>query len=87
MRVLGVLSSLLLCVSATILENGQPRLDPYPGQARLVSPVGNGTAEWKTYGPDAPEISYKGRWDEQHISCEWSISPGTISHTNGLGWS
>jgi hypothetical protein len=57
-------------VAATILENGQPRLDPYPGQAQLLE---NGVKEgWKTYDADAKEISYKGRWDEQHISCRWS---------------
>jgi hypothetical protein len=58
-------------VAATILENGQPRLDPYPGQAQLLE---NGVEEgWKTYDADAEEISYKGRWDEQHISCRWPL--------------
>ncbi|KAL4897132.1 SGNH hydrolase-type esterase domain-containing protein [Aspergillus ambiguus] len=74
MRTFWFLSSIFLYASATILENGQPRLDPYPGQAQLLSPIGNGSAEWKTYGADASEISYKGRWDEQHIS--WWSAPG-----------
>ncbi|KAL2862828.1 SGNH/GDSL hydrolase family protein [Aspergillus lucknowensis] len=72
MRILPILSLALSCVSATILENGQPRLDPYPGQARLLK---SGLDDaWKTFEPDAEEISYKGRWDEQHIS--WWSAPG-----------
>ncbi|PYH99778.1 acetylxylan esterase [Aspergillus ellipticus CBS 707.79] len=60
-----------LQASATILQNGQVRDDPYLGQAPEVS-VGDGA--WRNYGPDASEISYKGRWDSQHISW-WSL-PG-----------
>ncbi|EAW11699.1 SGNH/GDSL hydrolase family protein [Aspergillus clavatus NRRL 1] len=60
-----VLLSLVLCASATILENGQPRLNPYPGQADIISLDKNA---WKTYKPNAKEISYKGRWDSKHIS-------------------
>lgn len=71
MRAFWALSSIFLYASATILENGQPRLNPYPGQAQLLSPVGNFSAEWKTYDADASQISYKGRWDEQHISCKY----------------
>ncbi|KAL4983319.1 SGNH hydrolase-type esterase domain-containing protein [Aspergillus falconensis] len=59
-------------VATTILENGQRRLDPYPGQAQLLE---DGVEEgWKTYDADAEEISYKGRWDKQHIS--WWSAPG-----------
>lgn len=29
---------------------------------------------WRTYGPSASEISYKGRWDSKHIS--WWSAPG-----------
>lgn len=54
-----------LSVSATILENGQPRADPYPGQVEAISL----DSSWRTYDADAPEISYKGRWDSKHISC------------------
>ncbi|KAL3480881.1 SGNH hydrolase-type esterase domain-containing protein [Aspergillus californicus] len=68
MRLLAALSFFLACASATILENGQPRIDPYPGQIQLLE-TGINEAEWNTYGPDADEISYKGRWDEKHISC------------------
>ena len=51
---------------ATILQNGQPREDPYPGQAPLITL----DHTWKSYPADAPEIAYKGRWDSHHISCK-----------------
>lgn len=54
-----------LHAAATILQNGQVREDPYPGQAPRISLDGS----WRNYPPDAPEISYKGRWDSKHISC------------------
>ena len=66
MRIILSLVLFFLQASATILENGQARKNPYPGQAKKVS---IGEKEWKTYKPDAAEISYKGRWDDQHISC------------------
>jgi hypothetical protein len=72
---------LISCTIATILENGQPRLDPYPGQARLLK-HGVDEEHWKTYGADAEEISYKGRWDEQHISCQSVIFAG-LDPVNG----
>ncbi|OJJ00844.1 hypothetical protein ASPVEDRAFT_40356 [Aspergillus versicolor CBS 583.65] len=68
-----LLSTLLawsLSVSATILENGQPRADPYPGQVNAISL----DSSWRTYDADAPEIAYKGRWDSKHISL-W-LAPG-----------
>lgn len=55
----------LALVSATILENGQARKDPYPGQVSKI----NLDNSWKSYQPDASEISYKGRWDSKHVSC------------------
>ncbi|KAJ5888721.1 CAZyme family CE2 [Penicillium taxi] len=64
------LSCLLWSAAATILQNGQVREDPYPGQVSQVSIDDS----WNTYGPDAPEISYKGRWDSSHIS--WWSAPG-----------
>ncbi|KAL4916161.1 SGNH hydrolase-type esterase domain-containing protein [Aspergillus aurantiobrunneus] len=70
MRILFPLLVVLTFVTATILENGQSRLDPYPGQARLLE---SGVEGWKTYEADAEEISYKGRWDKQHISW-WSAA-------------
>ncbi|EAA63262.1 hypothetical protein AN3294.2 [Aspergillus nidulans FGSC A4] len=43
--------------SATIMENGQPRADPYPGQCSTIDL----DSSWRSYDADAPEISYKGR--------------------------
>ncbi|TQB72603.1 hypothetical protein MPDQ_006736 [Monascus purpureus] len=59
-----------LHASATILDNGQPRRDPYPGQAQRIDL----DESWRRYGADAPEIAYKGRWDSKHIS--WWSAPG-----------
>ncbi|GLA69287.1 hypothetical protein AtubIFM55763_009239 [Aspergillus tubingensis] len=56
-----------LQASATILQNGQVREDPYPGQAKAIS-LDDGS--WRTYQPDASEIAYKGRWDSKYVSCE-----------------
>ncbi|KAL4907761.1 hypothetical protein BDW74DRAFT_148067 [Aspergillus multicolor] len=56
--------------SATIMENGQPRLDPWPGQLSTIDL----DSSWRSYDADAPEISYKGRWDSKHIS--WWSAPG-----------
>lgn len=50
---------------ATILENGNPRVDPYPGQAPNISLDDS----WRSYGPNASEIAYKGRWDSNYVSC------------------
>ncbi|KAI9373476.1 SGNH hydrolase-type esterase domain-containing protein [Aspergillus egyptiacus] len=72
MRLLVALSLTLSFCLATILDNGQPRRDPYPGQAILLEDGVD--AGWNTYGPDAEEISYKGRWDDQYIS--WWSAPG-----------
>ncbi|KAG8623112.1 hypothetical protein KVT40_008088 [Elsinoe batatas] len=72
MKLLSSLLALLPLASATVLENGRPRENPYPGQATLVS--NNGSDTWKSYGPDATEISYKGRWDSKYVS--WWSAPG-----------
>lgn len=58
-----------LVASATILENGQVRENSYPGQLEPVTLDDS----WRDYPADAPEISYKGRWDSQHISCMFPI--------------
>ena len=55
-----------------ILQNGQLRENPYPGQAAVVSVTSNGA--WKSYSPNATELSYKGRWDSKYIS--WWSAPG-----------
>lgn len=58
--------ALAIQAAATILENGQARLNPYPGQAEEVSIDDS----WKIYEAGASEISYKGRWDSTYTSCE-----------------
>lgn len=67
MRLARTFTTLLAAVvaSATILENGQVRENAYPGQLQPVTLDDS----WRNYPADAPEISYKGRWDSQHISC------------------
>ncbi|KAK1149146.1 hypothetical protein N8T08_006366 [Aspergillus melleus] len=70
-----VSSSLL--ASATILENGQERLNPWPGQAPNVSLDDS----WRNYDAGAPEISYKGRWDSKHIG--WWSAPGIKTEFTG----
>jgi hypothetical protein len=63
---------LLSTVSATILQNGQVRPNNYTSTAIPTITTNNTT--WRTYPPSAPELSYKGRWDDQHIS--WWSAPG-----------
>ncbi|KAI2688571.1 CAZyme family CE2 [Penicillium roqueforti] len=72
MRLARTFTTLLAAVvaSATILENGQVRENAYPGQLQPVTLDDS----WRNYPADAPEISYKGRWDSQHIS--WWSAPG-----------
>lgn len=66
MRVIHCLLAFTLALtSATILENGQVRENSYPGQVSAIDLDDS----WRTYEPDAPEISYKGRWDSKHVSC------------------
>lgn len=67
-----LLTGLALSVHATIFQNQQVRSDPYPGQASLVTATNSSV--WRTYSPNATEISYKGRWDSQYIS--WWSAPG-----------
>lgn len=63
---------LLSTVSATILQNGQVRPNNYSSTA--IPSITASDKTWRTYPPSAPELSYKGRWDEQHIS--WWSAPG-----------
>lgn len=42
-------------------------MNPYPGQAEIIT---LDKKTWRNYKPSAKEISYKGRWDDKHISCE-----------------
>ena len=57
----------LLSLSAgTILQNGQVRETDYPDtQIDLFE------GSWRTYGANATEIHYMGRWDAKHVS-HWS---------------
>lgn len=66
-----------LSASATILENGQERLDPWPGQAPQIDLDDS----WKTYEADTPEVAFKGRWDSQHVS--WWSAPGIKTEFTG----
>lgn len=52
--------------SAIIEENGHIRETNFPDTRIDLS-----AKSWKSYTPDAPELSYKGRWDSKHISW-WS---------------
>ncbi|GKT96372.1 GDSL-like lipase/acylhydrolase [Colletotrichum tofieldiae] len=66
------LAVLLACgsaVTATILENGRPRVTDF-----INTKVDLAAGDYKTYDADAPEISYKGRWDSKKIS--WWAAPG-----------
>ncbi|KAJ0375203.1 hypothetical protein COL26b_006575 [Colletotrichum chrysophilum] len=62
----------MLCasaVTATILENGRPRITDFPD-----TKVNLADGQYETYNADAEEISYKGRWDSKMIS--WWAGPG-----------
>ncbi|KAF6812344.1 GDSL-like lipase acylhydrolase [Colletotrichum sojae] len=66
------LVTVLACMSAvtaTILENGRPRVTDFP-DTRVELAAG----DYETYDADADEISYKGRWDSKKIS--WWAGPG-----------
>ncbi|KAF2839779.1 hypothetical protein M501DRAFT_933170 [Patellaria atrata CBS 101060] len=70
-------SSLLLAAfaslaSATIIENGRPRDVHFPDTS--ITSISGNDSSWKSYGPNATEISYKGRWDSKYIS--WWSAPG-----------
>lgn len=60
-----VCSAVGLC-TATILQNGQVRITDYPDTQ--IEPTAQ---SWRSYPPDATELSYKGRWDSKYISW-WS---------------
>jgi lysophospholipase L1-like esterase len=64
--------SLASLSSSTILENGQVRKTHFLDTK--VASIGTNSTAWTTYGPNATELSYKGRWDTQHIS--WWAAPG-----------
>ncbi|KAF3902591.1 hypothetical protein ABW21_db0207961 [Orbilia brochopaga] len=78
MRLLNCVFALACVAStvATIWENGQTRLNPYPasGQATRIPDIPDDSSTWTTYGADSDEISYKGRWCSKYIS--WWAAPG-----------
>jgi len=72
MRFLRILLTTASYALARIQENGQWRKDPYPGQALAIQT--SDSTQWKSYPPNATELSYKGRWDSKYIS--WWTAPG-----------
>ncbi|KAF2872961.1 acetylxylan esterase [Massariosphaeria phaeospora] len=68
---LGLASFVSLSIS-TILQNGQIRQTNFLDTK--VASIGLNSTGWKTYGPNATELSYKGRWDSKFIS--WWAAPG-----------
>jgi hypothetical protein len=60
-----------LFASATILQNGQVRDTVFPNTS-IASVTSN--PNWTSFPANATEISYKGRWDDKHIS--WWSAPG-----------
>ena len=73
MRFISLLASCVSLAYAAILQNGQLRENPYPGQAPVL-PLARNSSSWKSYSPNTTELSYKGRWDSKHIS--WWSAPG-----------
>lgn len=57
---------LLSLGTSTILQNGQVKVTDYP-DTRIDLSEGS----WRTYGANATEIHYIGRWDSKHVS-HWS---------------
>lgn len=72
MKTLTLLAGLCSFACGTILQNGQVRPTDYPNTA--IASVSADDPSWTTYPPNATELSYKGRWDHQHIS--WWSAPG-----------
>lgn len=66
--IFSLLSWWLAFASATIIENGQTRHAVF--EKTSIASIKDGGNEWKSYGNNATEISYKGRWDSNHISCK-----------------
>ncbi|KAK3354913.1 SGNH hydrolase-type esterase domain-containing protein [Neurospora tetraspora] len=66
---LAIFGLSILSVSATILQNGQPRITNFPN-----SRIDPSSYSLTTYPRNASEISYKGRWDSRYVS--WWSAPG-----------
>ena len=63
---LGAFAALVSLSTSVILQNGQVRETDFLDTS--VASIGSNSTGWKTYGPNATELSYKGRWDSKHIS-------------------
>lgn len=80
MRLLTLTTALLLTAVpslARIWDNEQLRPPTWVDtkiDVDLTDKRAAAAAGWRTYSPNAKEISYKGRWDKQHIS--WWAAPG-----------
>ncbi|KAF2689073.1 hypothetical protein K458DRAFT_461912 [Lentithecium fluviatile CBS 122367] len=72
MRCLSYFCWLVTLSTATIFENGRER-ETHFVDTKISSITSNSTG-WKTFGPNATELSYKGRWDSNHVS--WWAAPG-----------
>jgi hypothetical protein len=66
LSIFGILGAGAGLASATILMNGQAKITNYPNTVIDAS-----AHQFRTYKPDAKELSYKGRWDSKYISW-WS---------------
>ncbi|KAJ4408254.1 hypothetical protein N0V85_004250 [Neurospora sp. IMI 360204] len=66
---LAIFGLSILSVSATILQNGQPRITNFPNTR-----IDPSSYSFNTYPRNASEISYKGRWDSKYVS--WWSAPG-----------
>lgn len=63
-----LLASILPFTACTIYQNDQVRTVNYPDTTIAST---SSDADWRSYPPNATEISYKGRWDAKYISCEF----------------
>lgn len=72
MRLLLPFTALASLAFSTILQNGQVRPNDYP--STTIASISSTNSSWETFPPNHHALSYKGRWDEQHIS--WWSAPG-----------
>jgi hypothetical protein len=72
MKIITLLVSFLSCAYSTILQNGQVRPPDYPDT--VIPTISAHNSTWRVYPSNATELSYKGRWDDLHIS--WWSAPG-----------
>jgi hypothetical protein len=68
----SIVASFASFTTSTILQNGQVR-ETHFLDTKIDRIDANSTA-WRTYGANATELSYKGRWDSKHISW-WAYVP------------